>query len=82
MTVRCMLRCMSATRTQVYLTAEQRRRIDMIVDRDGVTLAEVVRNALDRYLSDVAADPDTALDKTFGACEKVTVPARDEWARG
>ncbi len=76
------MRCMAATRTQVYLTPEQRRRIDAIVQRDGVTLAEVVRSALDRYLGEVGADVDTALDETYGACHDIQVPARDEWARG
>lgn len=58
---------MPATRTQVYLTAEQRARIDLVVRRDAVTLAEVVRNALDQHLADVAVDPQGALDATFGA---------------
>jgi len=38
-----MLRCRSATRTQVYLTAELRRRIPRVTRAEGVTNAEIVR---------------------------------------
>ncbi len=72
---------MSATRTQVYLTEEQRRRIDGITRSDGLTLAEVVRRALDRYLMAEAADPIAALAATFGAAPDIEVH-RDEWDRG
>ena len=41
---------MAATRTQVYLTTEQRERIEALRARDGRSLAEVVRDALDAYL--------------------------------
>jgi len=39
-----MLRCRSATRTQVYLTAELRRRIRRVTRAEGVTPAEIVRH--------------------------------------
>lgn len=72
---------MSATRTQVYLTADQRQRIDEIAQAEGVTLAEVVRRALDAYLS---ADRDAAADlsATFGADPDAGAPSRDDWDRG
>src|SRR6202044_1994101 len=64
----------TATRTQVYLTAEQRRQIEELRAHDGRTLAEVIRAALDEYLS--THGPDAAeraraktqrvLDETFG----------------
>jgi len=73
---------MPATRTQVYLTAEQRERIDRLSASEGSTLAEVVRAALDAYLADRAPDPEAALEETFGATPDLTVPSRDEWARG
>ena len=73
---------MSATRTQVYLTDEQRRRIDRIVEAEGVTLAEVIRRALDQYLDHSVQDPRTALVATFGADPELAVPSRDEWDRG
>ncbi len=38
---------MATVRTQVYLTTEQRKRIDDLRARDGRSLAEVVRDALD-----------------------------------
>jgi predicted DNA-binding protein len=73
---------MSATRTQVYLTEEQRRRIDAIAEAEGVTMAEVIRRALDSYLEDEAPDPGVALAATFGAAPEAAVPGRDEWDRG
>ena len=77
-----MLCCMSAIRTQVYLTSEQRVRIDQLAARDGMTLAEVVRRALDRYIDDTGIDEGEALAQTFGACRDVIAPTRDEWLRG
>jgi hypothetical protein len=71
---------MPATRTQIYLTTEQRDRIDEVTARDGITLAEVVRRALDSYLTSLAIDPGPALDATFGAEPAIDVPSRDEWA--
>lgn len=70
-----------ATRTQLYLTADQRRRIDARVRREGTSLAHVVREALDQYLNDNDADLAAALDEAFGALPDLTVPNRDEWDR-
>jgi predicted DNA-binding protein len=66
-------------RTQIYLTDEQRARLDDAAARRRVTMAEVVRQAIDAYL---AADDD--LDATFGTAAGLgaTVPSRDEWTRG
>ena len=72
---------MSATRTQIYLTAEQRRRIDQAAALEGVTMAELIRRALDDYLGD-DVDASTALAATFGAEPSASVPSRDEWQRG
>jgi len=74
---------MSATRTQVYLTAEQREKIDQIAAAEDVTMAEIVRRALDSYLAG-APDLDAAvvLAATFGADPDASVPSRDEWDRG
>ena len=72
---------MSATRTQIYLTDEQRRRIDELASAQGVTLAEIIRRALDGYLEELA-DPRAALAATFGSAPELEIPSRDEWARG
>ena len=72
---------MSSTRTQIYLTEEQRRRIDRVTASEGVTMAEVIRRALDEYLVDddgVAV----ALDSTFGGDPDASAPDRSEWRRG
>ncbi len=73
---------MSTTRTQVYLTDEQRQRIDAMAEAEGVTMAEIVRRALDRYLDRQVPDPSAALAATFGAAPDAAVPDRDEWDRG
>ena len=72
---------MSATRTQVYLTEDQRRMIDEIARAEGVTLAEVVRRALDAYLN-AERDAAAALTSTFGADPDARSPSRGEWGRG
>lgn len=71
---------MSATRTQVYLTSDQRRRLDERGRREGRSLAHMVREAVDAYL---ASEPDrqAALDATFGAIPDLEVPSRAEWER-
>lgn len=71
-----------ALRTQIYLTAEQRAALDEVRRRDGKSLAEVVRDALDAYLAEQGADPGTALAATFGAAPGFDAPSRDEWDRG
>jgi predicted DNA-binding protein len=75
-----MFRCMS-TRTQIYLTDEQRRRIKEVASAEGVSMAEVIRRALDGYL-DEQAEPDKVLAATFGVAKDLEVPSRDEWERG
>jgi hypothetical protein len=73
---------MAARRTQIYLTAEQRRRLDDRVRREKRSLAELVREAVDVYLADRSGDAAAALDSTFGALPRLKVPSRDEWDRG
>ena len=72
---------MAARRTQIYLTADQRKRLDERRRRERRTLADLVREAVDAYLADRSVDPAKALDSTFGALPKLEVPSRDEWER-
>ena len=72
---------MPATRTQIYLTEAQRARIDRAADADGVTMAEVIRRAIDDYLRD-EIDPTPSLQATFGAAPDADAPSRDGWSRG
>ena len=74
-----MLLYMPATRTQIYLTLEQRQRLDRVVRRRGVPLAQVVREAVDRYLDASEPDLEEALAGSFGAMPDLDVPSRDEW---
>lgn len=73
---------MSVTRTQVYLSEEQRKQIDAVAESEGVTMAEVIRRALSAYLEVTAPDPLPALAATFGGAPDAMVPSRDEWVRG
>jgi predicted transcriptional regulator len=70
-----------STRTQIYLTDEQRRRIDQLAAAEGISMAEIVRRALNGYLKE-QVEPAVALAATFGAIEDLNVPSRDEWDRG
>ena len=72
---------MAARRTQIYLTADQRKRLDERRRRERRTLAELVREAVDAYLTDRSVDPATALNSTFGALPKLELPSRDAWER-
>ncbi|MBA3286643.1 MAG: CopG family transcriptional regulator [Acidimicrobiia bacterium] len=71
---------MSATRTQIYLTDEQRERIDRAATAEGITMAEVIRRAVDQFVDDRGGA--AALQATFGAVPDATPPSRDEWPRG
>jgi hypothetical protein len=73
---------MAATRTQIYLTAEQRARLDALGRQAGKPLAALVREAVDEYLDHARSDPRRALDATFGALPQLEPPSRDEWERG
>jgi predicted transcriptional regulator len=73
---------MSALRTQIYLSPEQRRRVDEVAALEDVSLAEVIRRALDAYLETQDVDSAARLSATFGADPDVSYPDRDEWDRG
>ena len=70
---------MAATRTQVYLTAAQRKQLDAIARREGRPLAELIREAVDAYLTGTPPEPEQALGATFGIAPDFQVPSRDEW---
>jgi predicted DNA-binding protein len=72
---------MSSTRTQIYLTAEQRRRLDERGRREGRAMASLVREAVDQYLA-TEPDVEAALEATFATAPDLEVPPRDEWDRG
>ena len=73
---------MAATRTQIYLTREQRNGLDRVARREGTSLAQVVRQAVDDYLGHRESNLQAALDATAGALPDLEVPSRDEWDRG
>lgn len=71
---------MASTRTQVYLKSEQRAALDELRAREGKTLAEVVREAIDAYLERAGPSVEQALERTRGALPDLQVPSREEWA--
>lgn len=73
---------MAATRTQVYLSKEQRRQLDERARRERRPLAALVREALDLYLAVNEADQQAILDQTFGALPDLEVKDRGDWDRG
>lgn len=71
---------MAAIRTQIYLSAAQRRRLDDVAARRRTSMATVIREAVDQYLArDSQPDVDDALTQTFGAIPDLEVPPRSEW---
>jgi hypothetical protein len=72
---------MPSTRTQIYLTDDQRRRLDQRGRRMGAPMARMIREAVDAYLSDEKQDVEAALDETFGTLPDLELPSRDEWNR-
>lgn len=79
--------CMAgATRTQVYLTAEQRRGLDERARVERKTMAHVIRDAVDTYLCGDVDDAgrEQLLADTFGTVPGLAerVSSRDEWDRG
>jgi hypothetical protein len=73
---------MPSTRTQIYLTEDQRRRLDARGKRTGAPLARMIREAVDTYLADDKPDAQAALDETFGTLPDLELPSRDELDRG
>jgi Arc/MetJ-type ribon-helix-helix transcriptional regulator len=79
----------AAIRTQVYLTQDQRNRIEELRAHDGRTLAEVIRAALDEYLATRGraaeetqrAETQRVFDETFGSMPDMEYPDREEWDR-
>jgi hypothetical protein len=67
-----------ATRTQIYLTDEQRAGLRDRARVRGVPMSELIREAIDTML---AQEDD--FDATFGSVRDLAdrVPTRDEWDR-
>jgi len=71
-------------RTQIYLSDEQRESLNRLAERHQVSLAEVVRRAIDAYLgrTEPRLDRDEVLARTGGSLPELAVPPRSEWDRG
>ncbi len=70
-----------STRTQIYLTGEQRARLDELVRRRGGSLAELIREAVDAYLAGAGPGAAEALEHTFGRSPDFAAPPREEWRK-
>jgi hypothetical protein len=69
---------MAAVRTQIYLTEQQRVRLRDRAQRQGVRMAQIIRDAIDRFLL-----TEDDVEATFGAAPDIArrVPSREEWQR-
>ena len=67
-----------ATRTQIYLTDEQRARLAERARRQGVAMSQLIREAVDSLL-----EGEDDLNLTFGSAPGIAgrVPLRSEWDR-
>jgi predicted DNA-binding protein len=65
-----------ATRTQIYLTDEQRARLRERARATGVPMSQLIRNAIDSMLTE-----EDDLEATFGSAPDIArrVPTRTEW---
>jgi hypothetical protein len=65
-----------ATRTQIYLTDEQRARLRERARAAGVPMSQLIRDAVDAMLTE-----DDDLEATFGSAPDIgrRVPPRTEW---
>lgn len=72
---------MAALRTQIYLTRDQRRELDAISARQGSSLAELIREAVDEYLDVRPPSVDDALASSFGVVPGAQAAPRSEWER-
>lgn len=73
---------MASIRTQIYLTVEQRQRLDELRRLQGTTLADLIRQAVDQFLTEKEPDPVAALASTFATMPELAVVDREEWERG
>lgn len=71
---------MAALRTQIYLEREQRRALDEIAAAERVSLAELIREAVDEYLDARPRDIAAVLEDTFGSVPDAEAPSRSEWS--
>lgn len=65
-----------ATRTQIYLTDEQRARLREHARATGVPMSQLIRDAVDSMLSQ-----EDDLEATFGSSPGIgkRIPQRSEW---
>ncbi len=67
-----------STRTQIYLTDDQRARLSDRARRDGIPVSQLIRQAVDKLMED-----EDDLDATFGILPTLGsgIPSRSEWVR-
>lgn len=72
---------MASVRTQIYLTSEQRDRLDELARSQATSMAALVRQAVDQMLAEESPDPVTVLNATFATMPDLEIADRDEWDR-
>ena len=77
------VRALAATRTQIYLTADQRKHLDELGRREGKTLAQLIREAVDRYLEQESKSKGDLQDKPVVInLSLVVLPPEDDIPEG
>jgi len=49
-TIWCILMCMAKIRMNIYLSGEQKQKLEKLSDKSGAPVAELVRRAINAYL--------------------------------
>ena len=67
---------------KICFTDEQLRRLGARAEREGKTLAQVVRDAVEAYVAEAPPDLEAVLRESFASMPDLDAPCRDEWDRG
>ena len=59
-------------RTQIYLQDSQKKELERLAEQQGKALAEVVREAVDDYISDKKLTTRDALEQAYGLWKERT----------
>lgn len=70
-------------RTQIYLSEDQRRRLTILSQKRGVTISELIRDAIAQVYSEQATDDlESALDAVTGLwADRKDMPSTEDYVR-
>lgn len=53
-------------RTQIYLLESQKEKLDALAKKNGKSVAEIIREAVDMYMTECKKNTEDPIVKTFG----------------